>query len=247
MNDLALLENGLVNVYQNNYQEKLVDARELHEFLEVGDRFDQWIQRRIEKYGFVENLDFCTILCKTEGRPRTDYILKLDMAKEIAMVENNAKGRVARRYFIEVEKKYRQLVDISNLSPELQMFNHMFKAVANIEISQKQLEDQVNTIKDTIVTRDKNWRKDVNKKLRKIGFKNGNYEEIIKESYKLLEERASCNLNIRLENLRKRMAAEGATKTSINNANYLDVIEADKRLTEIYINIVNQLYIKHAA
>ncbi len=116
-----------------------------------------------------------------------------------------------------------------------------------IEINQKQLEDQVNTIKDTIVTRDKNWRKDANKKLRKIGFKNGNYEEIIKESYKLLEERAGYNLNVRLENLCKRMAAEGATKTAISNANYLDVIDADKRLTEIYINIANQLYIKYAA
>lgn len=245
---LALLENGLVNIYQNDKQEKLVDARELHEFLGVSTRYNDWIRSRIEKYGFVENLDYVTITENlVNGGRRYVHVLKMDMAKELAMVENNAKGRLARRYFIEVEKKYRQLMDISNLSPELQMFNHMFEAVANIEISQKQLEDQVNTIKDTIVTRDKNWRKDVNKKLRKIGFKNGNYEEIIKESYKLLEERAGCNLNVRLENLRKRMAAEGATKTSIRNANYLDVIDADKRLTEIYINIVNQLYIKHAA
>lgn len=254
MNNLALLENGLVNVYQNNYQEKLVDARELHEFLEVGDRFDQWIQRRIEKYGFVENLDFCTILCKTEGRPRTDYILKLDMAKEIAMVENNAKGRIARRYFIEVEKKYRQMVDVSNLSPQLQMFNQMFQAMANLELKHNEMveeisvaKEQISTIKDTIVNRDEDWRKDVNKKLRKIGFKYGKYDEFVNESYELLEARARCDLKRRLRNYRDRLERAGATKTVINKANYLDVISQDERLKEIYINIVNQLYIKHAA
>src|SRR5699024_858985 len=109
MKNLTILENGLIPVYINKYNEVLVDARELHEFLGVGDRFSQWIQRRIKKYGFVEDLDFCTILCKTSGRPRTDYILKLDMAKEVAMVENNKRGRQVRRYFIEVEKRYRKM------------------------------------------------------------------------------------------------------------------------------------------
>lgn len=254
MNNLALLENGLVNVYKNDNQEKLVDARELHGFLEVGDRFDQWIQRRIEKYGFVENLDFCTILCKTEGRPRTDYILKLDMAKEIAMVENNAKGRIARRYFIEVEKKYRQMVDVSNLSPQLQMFNQMFQAMANLELKHNEMveeisvaKEQISTIKDTIVNRDEDWRRDVNKKLRKIGFKYGKYNEFVTESYELLEARARCNLKRRLENYRDRLEKAGATKTVINKANYLDVISQDERLKEIYINIVNQMYVKYAA
>ncbi len=247
MRNLALLEDGLVNIYQNEKKESLVDARELHEFLEVGDRFDQWIQRRIKKYGFVENLDFCTVLCRTSGRPRTDYILKLDMAKELCMVENNAKGRLARRYFIEVEKKYRQLVDTSNLSPELQMFNQMFQAVANVEVKQKQLENQVTTIKETIVDRDQDWRKDANKKLRKIGFKHGKYKEFINESYRILEDRAKCDLKTRLTNYRKRLEKAGATTTEINKANYLDVIEADERLKEIYTNIVNQLYIKYAA
>lgn len=254
MNDLSLLERGLVNVYQNERQEKLIDARELHEFLEVGDRFDQWIQRRIEKYGFIENLDFCTILCKTEGRPRTDYILKMDMAKEIAMVENNEKGRLVRRYFIEVEKKYTRAIDVSNLSPQLQMFNQMFQAVANLELKQKEItevvaatKEQINTIKDTIVSRNEDWRKDVNKKLRKIGFKHGKYDEFVNESYELLEVRARCNLKRRLENYRERLKKAGATKTAINRANYLDVIAQDERLKEIYINIVNQMYVKYAA
>lgn len=248
MNGLALLEKGLVNIYQNDKQEKLVDGRELHEFLEISTRYNDWIRNRIEKYGFIENIDYLTLTENlVSGGRRNIHVLKMDMAKEVAMVENNTKGRIARRYFIEVEKKYRQMVDASNLSPELQMFNQMFQAVANVEIKQNQLAQQVSTIKETITARDEDWRRDVNRKLRKIGFKNGTYNEIIKESYRLLEERAGCKLNIRLENLKQRMAIEGATKTAINKANYLDVIGADKRLTEIYINIVNQLYVKYAA
>ena len=99
--------NDLITIKDNAGQPG-VDARELHEFLQSGDRFDQWVKRRIEKYGFIEGQDFCTKLCESSGgRPSTEYTLSLDMAKELAMVENNEQGRKARRYFIEVEKRYR--------------------------------------------------------------------------------------------------------------------------------------------
>lgn len=152
----------------------------------------------------------------------------------------------------------RQLVDsyfrarnlennLSELSPQLQV-------MINMELRQKRLENellvtqsQVSTIKDTIINRNEDWRKEIVRKLRKIGFKHGRYDELTKESYRLLEERAGCKLNTRLENLRQRMALEGATRTAINKANYLDVVGADKRLKEIYIGIVNQMYVKYAA
>lgn len=105
---MKVLTNELLPVYETDQGERIVDGRELHEFLKVGRDFTNWIKDRIEKYGFSEGDDFSPILAKTpNGRPRTDYILKLDMAKELCMVENNAKGREARRYFIEVEKKFK--------------------------------------------------------------------------------------------------------------------------------------------
>ncbi|WP_342576550.1 phage antirepressor KilAC domain-containing protein [Paenibacillus sp. FSL M8-0142] len=107
-NRMKVLTNELLPVYETDIGERIVDGRELHAFLEVGRDFTNWIKDRIEKYGFVAREDFSPILAKTpNGRPRTDYILKLDMAKELCMVENNIKGREARRYFIEVEKKFR--------------------------------------------------------------------------------------------------------------------------------------------
>ncbi|PAD39834.1 hypothetical protein CHH53_04120 [Terribacillus sp. 7520-G] len=54
------------------------------------------------KYGFEEGLDFYSVLSKSDGgRPSTEYFLKMDTAKEIAMVENNDQGRQIRKYFIE--------------------------------------------------------------------------------------------------------------------------------------------------
>src|SRR5690606_4553725 len=90
--------------------ERIVDGRELHNALEVSSRFADWIKNRISKYGFVENEDFVTVsnILENGGR-QIDYVLKIDMAKELAMVENNEQGRKARRYFIAVEKKLESL------------------------------------------------------------------------------------------------------------------------------------------
>ena len=87
-----------------------VSARELHTFLEVGRDFSTWIKDRISKYEFVENTDYI-MLPKTgelenKGlQGKIEYFVTLDMAKQLAMVENNEKGMQVRKYFIECEKK----------------------------------------------------------------------------------------------------------------------------------------------
>ena len=86
-----------------------VNARELHAFLENRDHFSTWIKDRISQYGFVENQDFVIASGNSEairgGHNRLDYFLSLDMAKELSMVERNAKGKQARQYFIDCEKR----------------------------------------------------------------------------------------------------------------------------------------------
>jgi anti-repressor protein len=76
--------------------------------LESRQEFTTWIKGRLTKYGFVEGTDFLINLSKSLGRPVTDYVLTLDTAKELAMVEANAKGQQARRYFIEAERRLRE-------------------------------------------------------------------------------------------------------------------------------------------
>lgn len=82
-----------------------VDARDLHAFLEVGSAFKDWIARRIADYGFEDGKDFCSFLSESQGgRPAKEYVLSLDMAKELSMVERNEKGKQARQYFIDCER-----------------------------------------------------------------------------------------------------------------------------------------------
>ena len=95
----------LVNRPVAGQAQQTVNARELHAFLESKQEFSNWIKNRIEDYGFLDGVDFLTNLSKTQGRPRIDYFLSLDMAKELSMVERNAKGKQARQYFIDCEKR----------------------------------------------------------------------------------------------------------------------------------------------
>ncbi|MBF0320689.1 MAG: antA/AntB antirepressor family protein [Nitrospirae bacterium] len=90
---------------------QIVDAKELWSFLEVNTKFTEWIKLRIEEYGFEEGKEFFLNFGKTSplgGRPSKEYTITLDMAKELAMVERNAKGKQARRYFIECERKLKE-------------------------------------------------------------------------------------------------------------------------------------------
>lgn len=98
-----------------------VNARDLHSFLEVGKVFANWIKDRIDQYNFIENLDY-VVIAETGnnplgGRPSREYAIGIDMAKELAMVERNDKGRQARQYFIECERRLKQQTTPAMLSP----------------------------------------------------------------------------------------------------------------------------------
>jgi putative anti-repressor protein, antA/antB family len=97
-----------------------VNARDLHAFLEIGKDFSTWIKSRIEDFGFVENQDFAIFpeTGENPGRPRIEYALSLDMAKELSMLERNGKGRQARQYFIECERQANSAPPVPQTLPE---------------------------------------------------------------------------------------------------------------------------------
>lgn len=99
--------NNVVIPLTENDGVQAVMGRELHKFLEVTTRYNDWINRLIEKYGFIAGQDFYSKMSKSPngGRPSEDHILTMDMAKELSMVQNNERGRQARQYFIECERK----------------------------------------------------------------------------------------------------------------------------------------------
>ncbi|MBX2681545.1 antA/AntB antirepressor family protein [Campylobacter jejuni] len=85
------------------------NAREIFQFLNSEQEYANWIKNRISHYDFIENQDYVIELVYTKGRPRKEYYVTLNMAKELCMVENNEKGRQARRYFIDCEKRLKNL------------------------------------------------------------------------------------------------------------------------------------------
>ena len=99
---------NLIKISNNkisDFEVKTVNARELHDFLEVKSRFNDWINNRIRDFGFVENQDFVTVTKNlVSGGIQKEIYLSIDMAKELSMVERNEKGKQARQYFIEMEK-----------------------------------------------------------------------------------------------------------------------------------------------
>lgn len=113
----------LINVTTNEQGQKLVSGRELHDVLEIGTQYKDWIKRMIA-YGFQENVDYTAIAQKratAQGNMTTqiEHILTLEMAKHIAMVQRTEIGMKVRNYFIECEKVAHN--PYANLSPELQM------------------------------------------------------------------------------------------------------------------------------
>ncbi|EKE19668.1 MAG: Phage transcriptional regulator [uncultured bacterium] len=123
----------------NGDKKRFVNARELHSWLNVGRDFSTWIKDRIKKYDFVENLDYFTsipasITKSGDGKiasnkakakdPKTgkvvakDYIISVDMAKELAMIENSEIGKKVRKYFIRVESDFKKVMQIATMDPK---------------------------------------------------------------------------------------------------------------------------------
>jgi phage anti-repressor protein len=143
--------NELVKITEQDGQQ-LVSARELHEFLESERQFGNWIQQRIDKYGFIENQDYICFnkFVKAEkygNKTLKEYAITIDMAKELAMVEGNEKGKQARRYFIEIEKKYKQNILSTPINQSyLDLVEMILKTLRDQEIAMKKLDARINQI-----------------------------------------------------------------------------------------------------
>lgn len=136
MNNLRVIENELVPVYETSTGEKVVYGTELHAVLGVKSKFADWVKNRLNDCEAAENEDFESFskILEKGGRPQTEYLIKLDTAKEMAMLERNEKGKQVRRYFIAIEKKYKESgSDLSGLSTELRAVIVVDKRVTKIE------------------------------------------------------------------------------------------------------------------
>ena len=129
---------------------QLVSGRELHEFLEIRTKYKDWFRRMVE-YGFEEEIDFIRVAQKRATNnlknPVTtviDHAISIDMAKEISMIQRTEKGKAARQYFINCEKK---LKEVKKLSP-MELMELQFKALKEQKEKIAQVENRVYKLED---------------------------------------------------------------------------------------------------
>ena len=136
----------LVKINENEKGDILINGRELHQFLEVKTKYIDWVNRMLE-YGFEENIDFIEfneLSQKKEGsrlveRTVKTHMLKISMAKEIAMLQRNEKGKQIRLYFIEIENRYND--PMYQLAKSLKYANNLIESKNN-EIKNLMVENQ---------------------------------------------------------------------------------------------------------
>lgn len=101
---------NLIPIQTTQSDLQFVSGRDLHQFLEISTRYNDWFKRMCE-YGFIENVDYTPITQKRvtaqgNATKQTDHNLSIEMAKQLCMLARNDKGREAREYFIQVEREW---------------------------------------------------------------------------------------------------------------------------------------------
>ncbi len=132
----------LMNVTVNENDEQVLSARELHKHLEINSKYTTWINRMID-YGFTENVDYISHFPNlgstlNGGQNKIDHIIKLDMAKEIAMLQRSEKGKEMRKYLIQLEKDWN--------SPDKVMARALVLAHKTIATQRVELEEKTKTL-----------------------------------------------------------------------------------------------------
>ena len=228
--------------------------KDVCQILEIGNH--RHVKNRLDK-GVVSNYPL-----KTAGGIQQATFVNEDGLYDVILDSRKPEAKRFRKWItsevlpsIRKTGSYSLDVDVTQLSPELQIMNNMVKALAKQELEQKQMRQEINETKQEIeevrkvfILNPKNWRKEVNDLIVKISKTKNSldaYRETRAESYERLEKRARCNLDIRLQNMRERMRKAGSSKTMVNRANKMDVIANDDRLKEIYITVVKEMAIKH--
>lgn len=265
MVDMRIIENDLVPVYETNIGQKVVYGTELHATLEVKTPYRTWIDRRLSDCEAIKDKDYtseqiCTV---SGGTPKREDIIKLDTAKEIAMLERNEKGKQVRRYFIRVEEKYKQqIVDRSKLPHTMQIMYAMMDEQAKLTIKQQQQDKKIQALEQKQETIVQAFSKDTIKDFRPwvkecitsiaespnyqfIGSRDEKYQAVRKESYDRLNHKKPCRLKQRVESEKGRALTAGASATRVNAINKLTIIENDKALKPIYETVLKEMMIAY--
>ncbi len=187
------------------------------------------------------------------GKQNKMYYMNRDGFTFIAMGFTGSKADNFKLQYIDafnsMENHIKQQMDMSNLSPELQLMANLVNNMAKQELAQKQLETKIDNISDIVSLNTTDWRKDANSLINRVVKVAGGTPEAHKDTrsaiFKEVDRRAGVQLETRLTNKRRRMADEGASKSKRDGLTKVDVISDDKKLVEIYVAVVKEFAIKY--
>ncbi len=237
----------------------MTTAKKLYEFLELDSRnYSRWCKSNITENEFAEeNVDYWAFVINEEwgGQATTDYKLTAHFAKKLSMKGNGAKAEEARDYFTTLEERVKQkVIDLNQLSPELQMFQKIFSVVAEQELEQKRqalqierVEEAVSNMKEIFTEPIGDWKNDINTRIREISIKSGiGYQELYAQMYGELENTAHCSLKRLQENKKTRMEKAGNTKSAIKDGTTKIAIVYEKpQLKAIFEGIVKRYAMRY--
>lgn len=246
MNNLTVINNNGQLVIDSREVAEMIGKQHSHLLRDIKGYIEILNQSKI---GFVDFFIESTYT-DSKGEERPCYLLTKKGCDMVANKMTGEKGVIFTAKYVtkfeEMEKQIQNQVITSELSPQLQLLINMELEQKKMKMELQETKKEVQAIKDIIVINPRaEWRKQTNNILNSIGYKTKEYQKVKEEAYKALEERGKCNLKIRLENLQGRALREGMAPSKAKTLNYLDVIENDIRLKEIYIGIVKEMAIKN--
>lgn len=269
-NNFSVIDNEIVPVYETDKGEKVVNGRELYNVLQSKQDFSTWVKKRLSECDAEENVDYELLHNFVEQvsgtKHRIDYIINLDTAKEMAMLERNETGKKVRKHFIDIENRYKQSkIDRKQLSPQTQALMALTESIAQTELEQKRqaeriqhLEDNQKALADTFqrTPDSESFQAWANKCLSKVAESpnfnkgigpNSNHALARNESYTRLKQKWNCNLDDRVSRAKGRAMERnpGITKAELNSINKLSIISGDKSLRPVYETVIKEMMIAY--
>lgn len=181
-------------------------------------------------------------LLSERGYAKLIKIMDSDLAWEIH-------DQLMDEYFSMREEKSKPVSQLDAIIAGLQATKELQEKMVVVEQVQVQQQQAIQNIRNVVAINTTDWRKDTTNIINRIAMSRDggpdNIQTVRKESYELLEKRANCKLSVRRKNLQRVMLENGVSKSKVDKVTYLDVIERDNRLKEIYVAIVKEMAIKY--
>ncbi|MGL5713308.1 MAG: antA/AntB antirepressor family protein [Cetobacterium sp.] len=235
----------LIKVSKNKKNEQVVSARELHSFLEIKKDFSDWIKTYVgnEIYGFEKDLDYTTFegnSTKSTPRPRIEYILTTDMAKQLCMLSKVDKGREARKYFIECERKLKEnslkkdlvyaiyeggegAIEAHKILVEMEVEEAVKPVQEKLDVKTTELDTAITQI-NNLITLGKNTTFDINVASKLLGYEGMGERNL----FKFMRENKWINLN---NTPSQSMVANGRAVSVLKHNRHMNVDYHQTRLT----------------